>query len=66
LPVFGGCADRDPVVFDDVSDTEPVAGSRTEAEVAEGGIAAVGCGENGIVDLVPTCIGEDGGCGDVA
>lgn len=61
LPMLAACADADGVVLDDVADTEAVAGDGAEAKVAERRVAAVGGAEDGVVDLLPPGIHEEGG-----
>ena len=60
LAVLGRCTDADAAVFDNVANTETVAGCRPKAELAKRRIAAVRCGQNGVVDLVVTPVSEDG------
>lgn len=53
LSMLAARADGDRAIFDDVPDSESIAGCRAEAEVAEGWIAAVGGGEDGVVQHFP-------------
>lgn len=64
LAVLAGRADGDAAVFDDVADTEALAGRGAETEVTQGRVAAVGGAEDGVVDFVPAGVGEYGGEGD--
>ena len=57
--MFTARADTDALVFDDISDSETIAGGRSEAEMSEGRVAAVGCREDGVVQLVPAAVGEE-------
>ena len=54
-------ANRHRAIFYDVPDPETITGRGAEAEVAERRVAAVGGAEDGVVDFVPSGVGEDGG-----
>ena len=61
LAVLGGNGDGDRGVLDDIAYSETIGGGGTEAECTEGGVAAVGGGEDGVIEAVPSCIRKDGG-----
>jgi len=60
LSMLAAGADGDGVVLDDVADAEAFAGGGAEAELAQGRVTAVGGREDGVVDLVPAAVGEEG------
>ena len=60
LAVFGAGADGDGPVLDDVADAEAVARRRSEAELPQRRIPAVGRRQDRVVDPVPAAVCEDG------
>lgn len=61
LAVLAARADADPFVLDDVADAEAVTRRGAEAEVPQGGVTAVGCRQDGVIELVPAVVREDHG-----
>lgn len=57
--MLGTRANSNPVVFDDVPDAESVARNGAEAELSKRGVAAVGGGDDSVVELVPAAVGEE-------
>lgn len=58
LAVLRRRADGYATVFDDVADAKAVGGCWAKPKLAERWVAAVGCGENGCVDLIPAAVGK--------
>jgi hypothetical protein len=63
LAVLGRSTEGNRIVFDNVTNAEAVSGRGAESKVAQTRVSAVRGGQNGVIDLVPAWVAEDGGCG---
>mmetsp|Transcript_10962 Transcript_10962/g.29731 ORF Transcript_10962/g.29731 Transcript_10962/m.29731 type:complete len:342 (+) Transcript_10962:487-1512(+) len=63
LPVLGRGAEGEPPVLNQVPHAEAVGDNRPKPEEAERGVAAVGGGEDGVVEARPRAVREERGLG---